>query len=217
MPACSEQDTGHKATLAILPGRFYAQIKNGAPFDLLLSADDEAPSQVAKEGRRSMPAALPTPLANWPCEQPGLVDAQRPGLLESSTFDKIVEADSSARHRAAAGSDDPSGCVERLRPKFVQGENIAQTHQFTPPRMPSLVLVAPSRVMSDGRLVEGSVCYVPQRLLPCAGTLCCPGQRGGDRVAAIPRVKAAVIRGFGYEHLRYHTHPRHRRFPCPGP
>ena len=46
-----EQDTGHKATLAFgSTGRFYAQIKNGAPFDL-----------------RSMPAALPTPLASWPC------------------------------------------------------------------------------------------------------------------------------------------------------
>ena len=46
-----QQDTGHKATLAFgSTGRFYAQIKNGAPFEVLLAADDETPHMLEREG-----------------------------------------------------------------------------------------------------------------------------------------------------------------------
>ena len=46
-----EKDTGHKAVLAFgATGAFHAQIRNGAPFQLLLSADDETPAQLEKEG-----------------------------------------------------------------------------------------------------------------------------------------------------------------------
>jgi molybdate transport system substrate-binding protein len=46
-----ERETGHKATLAFgATGTFHAQIKNGAPFDVLLAADESTPSQLEKEG-----------------------------------------------------------------------------------------------------------------------------------------------------------------------
>ena len=46
-----ERDTGHKASLAFgATGKFYAQISNGAPFEVLLSADDETPARLIKEG-----------------------------------------------------------------------------------------------------------------------------------------------------------------------
>ena len=46
-----ERDTGHKLTLAFgATGQFYAQIRNGAPFSILLSADDEIPIKLEKEG-----------------------------------------------------------------------------------------------------------------------------------------------------------------------
>ncbi|MEN9473157.1 MAG: molybdenum transporter, periplasmic molybdate-binding protein ModA, partial [Pseudomonadota bacterium] len=46
-----EKDTGHQTVLSSgASGKFYAQIKNGAPFDVLLSADDETPARLLKEG-----------------------------------------------------------------------------------------------------------------------------------------------------------------------
>ena len=47
-----EKDTGHKATLAFgATGKFYAQIINGAPFEILLAADDETPAKLEKDGQ----------------------------------------------------------------------------------------------------------------------------------------------------------------------
>ena len=46
-----EQDTGHQCQLAFgATGKFYAQIRNGAPFQVFLSADDEKPAQLEKDG-----------------------------------------------------------------------------------------------------------------------------------------------------------------------
>ena len=206
-----EQDTGHKATLAFgSTGRFYAQIKNGAPFDLLLSADDETPAKLAREGL-AVDASRFTyaigKLALW-SKQPGLVDAQ--GLvLKSGTFDKIAVADPKLAPYGAAAVEVMThlGVLNTLRPKFVQGENIAQTHQFVATQNAQLGFVALSQVMADGRLVEGSVWAVPEtRSSPLRqdAVLLNKGQGNAAAAALLQYVKGdkarAVIRGFGYEH-----------------
>lgn len=46
-----ETASGHTLVLSSgSTGKFYAQIKNGAPFDVLLAADDETPARLAREG-----------------------------------------------------------------------------------------------------------------------------------------------------------------------
>ncbi len=50
--AAFEADTGHKAVLSVgATGKFYAQITNGAPFQVFLSADDTTPARLDREGR----------------------------------------------------------------------------------------------------------------------------------------------------------------------
>ena len=47
-----ERDTGHKLLASFgATGKFYAQIANGAPFEVLLSADDETPARLLREGQ----------------------------------------------------------------------------------------------------------------------------------------------------------------------
>ena len=206
-----EQDTGHKATLAFgSTGRFYAQIKNGAPFDLLLSADDETPAKLAKEGL-AVDASRFTyaigKLALW-SKQPGLVDAQGQ-VLKSGNFDKIAVADPKLAPYGAAAVEvmTQMGVLNTLRPKFVQGENIAQTHQFVATQNAQLGFVALSQVMADGRLVEGSVWAVPATLyspLRQDAVLLNKGQGNAAATALLQYLKGdkarAVIRGYGYEH-----------------
>ncbi|MFD2273464.1 molybdate ABC transporter substrate-binding protein [Undibacterium arcticum] len=44
-----EKDTGHKAVLVFgATGKFYAQISNGAPFEVFLAADDATPARLEK-------------------------------------------------------------------------------------------------------------------------------------------------------------------------
>jgi len=53
--AVFEKDTGHKAQLVSgATGKLYAQIKNGAPFDVLLSADDTTPSTTDRSHRSAI-------------------------------------------------------------------------------------------------------------------------------------------------------------------
>jgi molybdate transport system substrate-binding protein len=72
-----EKATGHKVVLSFgASGKFYAQIKNGAPFQLMLSADDEKPIQLEKDGL-AVPGSRFTyaigTLVLWSAK-PGLVD-----------------------------------------------------------------------------------------------------------------------------------------------
>ena len=72
------RDTGHQAQLAFgATGKFYAQIRNGAPFEVLLAADDETPARLEAEGvgGGSRFTYAIGKLVLWSAK-PGFVDAQ---------------------------------------------------------------------------------------------------------------------------------------------
>ena len=97
-----EKDTGHKAKLAFgSTGKFYAQIKNGAPFQVLLAADDETPAKLEKEGL-TVPGSRFTyaigTLVLWSAK-PGFVDAKG-AVLEKGDFEHLAIANPSWRPTA---------------------------------------------------------------------------------------------------------------------
>jgi molybdate transport system substrate-binding protein len=168
-----EQDTGHKAQLAFgATGKFYAQIKNGAPFALLLAADDETPARLEKEGLAIAGTRFTYAtgrLALW-SKQSNLVD-DKGDVLRSKSFEKlgiykIAIADPKLAPYGAAAMEVISkmGVQANVVPKLVQGESIGQTYQFVSTENAQLGFVALSQISVDGHITQGSAWVVPQNL-----------------------------------------------------
>ncbi len=205
-----ERDTGHKTTLSFgATGQFFAQIKNGAPFAILLAADDETPIKLEKEGLGVVGSRFTYAtgkLVLW-SKKPGFVDAQGE-ILRSGQFDKIAIANPKLAPYGVAAMEtlDKLGLRERVTPKIVEGSNISQTFQFVASENAALGFVALSQVFENGTIKEGSAWVVP-------GSMYSPIKQdavllnvGKDNPAAIALLKylqgdkaKAVIRSFGYE------------------
>jgi molybdate transport system substrate-binding protein len=166
--AAFEQDTGHKATVSLgSTGKFHAQIRNGAPFDVLLAADDETPARLESEGLGLAGSRITYAigrLALW-SKDPGLVDDQG-RVLRSGRFERLALANPKTAPYGAAALEtlEKLGLLTQLRAKFVQGESIAQAYQFVATGNAELGFVALSQVLSDGRINEGSAWLVPSEL-----------------------------------------------------
>ena len=163
-----EKDTGHKAQLAFgATGKFYAQIKNGAPFEILLSADDTTPEKLEKEGagvaNSRFTYAIGT-LVLW-SPKAGFVD-DKGEILSKGEFKHVSIANPKLAPYGQAAIEALTALklLDAVQPKFVQGENIAQTHQFVATGNAELGFVALSQVMKDGKIAEGSGWIVPSSL-----------------------------------------------------
>ena len=201
-------DTGHRAVLSFgSTGKFYAQVRNGAPFEVLLAADDETPLKLEREGRGAGRFTYAVGrLALW-SRQAGFVDA-RGEVLTRGRFDKLAVADPRLAPYGAASFETLTrlGLLDALRPKLVQGENIGQAYQFAATGNAALGFVALSQVYADGRLKEGSAWIVPASMHVPIRQDAILLARGRDNAAAgalmqyLRSDKAkAVIRSFGYE------------------
>jgi molybdate transport system substrate-binding protein len=166
--AAFEQDTGHKAILAFgATGKFYAQIVNGAPFEVLLAADDETPAKLETE-RRTVPGTRFTyatgKLVLWSAKD-GYVDGQGQVLKTGDYAHLAIANPKTAPYGAAAVETlNKLGVYDRVQGKLVQGENIAQAYQFVSTGNAPLGFVALSQVYRDGRFTSGSGWIVPAHL-----------------------------------------------------
>jgi molybdate transport system substrate-binding protein len=205
-----EKDTGHKALLTFgATGKFYAQITNGAPFEVFLAADDETPARLEKEGMAvngSRFTYATGKLVLWSA-QPGVVDAQGE-VLKKGDFKKIaIAAPKLAPYGAAAVETmNRLGLQAALEPKLVQGESIGQAFGFVSTGNAELGFIALSQVYEGGKLKSGSAWIVPESLHSPIRQDAVLLARAKDSKAAAQLMaflktdKArAVIRSFGYE------------------
>ena len=205
-----EKETGHKAVLAFgATGKFYAQIANGAPFEVLLAADDETPARLEKEllaAPRTRFTYAVGKLVLWSAKE-GVVD-DKGEILKKGDFKHLALANPKTAPYGAAALETMTrlGVLPGLQAKVVQGENIAQTHQFVATGNAEVGFVALSQVYKDGKLNGGSAWLVPaglhQPILQDAVILA----RGGRNPAAralldyLQGAKArAVIKSYGYD------------------
>ncbi len=204
-----EQDTGHKAQLAFgATGKFYAQIKNGAPFAVLLAADDETPKRSEKEGWAIAGTRFTYAvgrLALW-SKQPNFVD-DKGEILRSNRFEKLAIADPKLAPYGAAAMEviQRMGVQPSVTPKIVQGDSIGQTYQFVSTENAQLGFVALSQISIDGRISQGSAWVVPQSLYTPLKQDAVLLKAGKDNAAALALLKylqsdavKTIIRGYGY-------------------
>ena len=162
------KDTGHKAELSFgATGKFYAQISNGAPFGILLSADDTTPTKIASEGKGVADSRFTYAVGKlvlW-SKQDGYVDAQG-AVLKTGKFQHVAIANPKLAPYGLAAEQTLTqlGLLEQIKPKFVQGENIGQTYQFAATGNAELGFVALSQVMEDGKIKSGSAWLVPSSM-----------------------------------------------------
>lgn len=166
--AVLERTTGHtiKVTLGAT-GKLYAQIKNGAPFDVLLSADTATPEKLEKEGL-GQPASRFTyatgKLVLWSTDAKR-VDAKGE-VLKAANLGKVSYANPKVAPYGAATVQviDKLGLTAALTPKLVQGESIGQAFTFASTGNADVGFVALSQVLEGGKLKSGSMWVVPQNL-----------------------------------------------------
>lgn len=205
-----EKETGHKAVLSFgATGKFYAQISNGAPFEVFLAADDETPKKLAQEGAAVSGSRFTYAtgrLVLWSA-QPGLVDAQGE-VLKNGDFRKIaIAAPKLAPYGAAAlETMNRLGLSAALAPRLVTGESIGQAFSFVSTGNAELGFVALSQVYEDGKIRSGSAWIVPEALHSPIRQDAVLLTKGKDSPAAQQLMDflktgnaRAVIRSFGYQ------------------
>jgi molybdate transport system substrate-binding protein len=160
--------TGDTAVAAYgATGQFYAQIRNGAPFEVFLAADDATPIKLDQE-KATVPGTRFTyatgALALWSAKD-GYVDKDGQ-VLKQNTFAhlSIANPKTAPYGLAAIQTLEKLGLMEAVRPKIVEGQNISQAQQFVATGNAELGFVALSQVYKDGKLTGGSAWIVPESL-----------------------------------------------------
>lgn len=202
-----EARTGQKAVLSFgASGQFFAQIANGAPFDVFLSADAERPQRAERDGLTVAGSRFTYAtgrLVLW-SRDPALVDG-RGAVLAGGGFAKLAIADPKAAPygEAAVETLRKLGLYERLRPKLVLGASITQTLQFARTGAAELGFIAMSQASAEK---GGSRWLVPARFHAPIDQQAVVLKRGSENPAAAAfaaflksREAKAIIRKYGYE------------------
>jgi molybdate transport system substrate-binding protein len=205
-----QQATGHTLNATIgATGKLYAQIKNGAPFDLFLAANVQAPETLEAEGLIA-PGSRFTyakgQLVLWSADALR-VDA-RGDVLKRADLGKVAYANPKTAPYGAAAVQvmDALGLTAVLKPRLVQGESIGQTYAFVHTGNADVGFVALSQVLDNGKLKAGSMWQPPRNLYDPIEQDAVLLKRAANNTAAqafLQWLKSpeglALIRRYGYE------------------
>ncbi|MEG3010899.1 molybdate ABC transporter substrate-binding protein [Pseudomonas jessenii] len=205
-----EKDTGHKLVAAYgATGQFYTQIKNGAPFEVFLSADDTTPEKLEREGdtvKGSRFTYAVGTLALWSAKD-GYVDSKGEVLKKNEYQHLSIANPKTAPYGLAATQVlEKLKLTEATKTKIVEGQNITQAYQFVSTGNAELGFVALSQIYKEGKVTSGSAWIVPASLHDPIKQDAVILSKGKDNAAAKALVEylkgpkaAAVIKSYGYQ------------------
>jgi molybdate transport system substrate-binding protein len=204
-----QKDTGHTVKFSFgSSGKFYSQIKEGAPFDVFLAADEKNPKLLEQEGLAVANTRFVYALGKlvlWSA-QPGWVD-DKGSVLSKGNYNKLSYADPKLAPYGLAAQETLQKLAlwDKVQSKLVTGESITQAYQFAATGNADLAFIALSQITKDGKLTEGSWWIVPAELYNPIKQSAVQLTAAKDKVAAqafltfLKSEKAvAIIRKFGY-------------------
>jgi molybdate transport system substrate-binding protein len=168
-----ERETGHKVRLTLgSSGNFYAQILNGAPFDVFLSADVSYARQLEKAGM-AVPGSIFVygvgGIALWvPKDSKIKLDVLGMKALLEPSVKKIAIAnpEHAPYGRAAVAAMQKANVYDLVKNKLVLGENISQAAQFVHSRAAEIGIIALSIAISEPMTESGNYWEVPRQSYP---------------------------------------------------
>ena len=196
-------ETGHDVIYSFgATGQLYTQITQGAPFEVLLAADDERPARAVSEGLGIEGSVFTYAIGALALYSTTLDLGDGQVILAEKAFDKIAIADpeTAPYGRAAMQAIAALGLTEALSGRLVTGENISQTLQFVDSGNAELGLVAASQVAG-----RAGVWLVPPEMyepIRQDGVLLSAGQDNAAATAYLAFLRSepaiAVIEAAGY-------------------
>jgi molybdate transport system substrate-binding protein len=204
------KDTGHTLQVTTgATGKLYAQIGEGAPFAVLLSADAKTPAKLEKEG-----AAVPGTrftyavgkLSLWSADPKRIGADPKAALTSPETLHvAIANPDLAPYGVAARDALTTMGLWDTIQPKIVMGENIGQTFSMVDSGAAEMGFVAASAVQTPGSGPKGSRYDVPQAMFTPIrqdAILLKAGEGNAAAIAFLDYLKSekakAIIASFGY-------------------
>jgi molybdate transport system substrate-binding protein len=204
------RDTGHRVVVVTgATGTFFAQIEQGAPFDVFLAADQATPERLVVDGFAVGESRFTYGLGVlvlWSARA-GYVDAGG-AVLSKGDFRHLAIANPKLAPYgvAAINTLESLGLLDGLRPKLVQGQSIAQAVLFVASGNAELGFVALSQVAAPDAPLAGSYWVVPADLYPPITQDAVLLKRGTSNPAAnalcqyLKGTRARdIIRSYGYE------------------
>ncbi len=185
-----EQDSGHRVRISSgSTGKLYAQIVNGAPYDLFLAANDSEPARLEREGRVAAESRYTYAL--------GVLALWAPSAPEDTPADALAASIDASGQRVAIANPKtaPYGAAaeavlrawgqwDALQGRVIRGENIAQAYQFAASGNAGFGFVALSQMLDPDRQPAGQYWRVDDTLYPPIRQQLVLLKRAADKPAA---------------------------------
>lgn len=198
--------TNHEVSLSFgSTGQIFAQITQGAPYEVFLAADDQRPEKTVAEGLGVEGSVFTYAIGQLVLYSAEADEVTGADTLKTGDFDKIAIAKPDAAPYGAAAVETMKklDLYETLEPKIVQGTSIGQTYQFVESGNAEIGFVALGQVI-DAK--GGSRWDVPQDLytpIRQDAVLLKTGENNPAAIAFIDFLKSApaleIIHNYGYK------------------
>lgn len=165
-----EKKTGQKVLISSgSTGKLYAQIVNGAPFDVFLAANEREPEKLEHAGlvvANSRFTYAMGKLVAWSPDDSLLTSGNIKNLLLSKSVTRFAIANPKTAPYGLAAQQalQKLGIWEALQSKIIRGENVSQTYQFAMTNNAQIGFVAKSQILDDSVIDKGSYWEVPADL-----------------------------------------------------